>query len=136
VSFLGTIELARRDAFSSPVRAQGGGEPLLDKALAHALDGRDPSLERLGNARVRPARSAVGLIGLEQDLSVLDLANIGLATRKQPLQLVALVSRERHPMLLGHDRLLVSTPADQKRSDPHISPGRPLARLSPEQLIL
>jgi hypothetical protein len=108
---LGTIELARIDAFSTPVGAQGGGEPLFDKAPAHALDRDDPSLERLGNALVRPARSAFGLIGLEQDLSVLDLANIGLATREQPLQLVAFVSRERHPMLLGHDRLLVSIPA-------------------------
>jgi len=60
----------------------------------------------------------LGLIGLEQDLGVLDLANIGLAPREQPLQLVALVSRERHPMLLGHDRLLVSTPADQETLRP------------------
>jgi hypothetical protein len=104
VRLLGAVELVLVGAFSTPVRAQGGGEPLLDKASAHALDSGDPSVERRGNALVRPARSFFGLIGLEQDLSVLDLANIGLAACEQPLKLVAFVSRERHPILLGHDR--------------------------------
>jgi hypothetical protein len=129
VRLLGAVELALVDAFSTPVRAQGGGEPLFDKAPAHALDGRDPNLERLGNALIRPARSAIGLIGFKQDLRVLDLANIGLAAREQPLQFIAFVSREGHPIPLGHDRppgsasLLI-----RKRSDHHLSSDAALER--------
>src|SRR5919199_6909368 len=122
VRLLGTVELVLIDAFSTPVGAQGGGEPLLDKAPAHALDGRDPDLERLGNALIRPARSAFGLIGFKQDLSVLDLANIGLAPREQPPQFIALVSRERHPIPLGHDRPPGSASLlTRERSDHHLT---------------
>ena len=106
VCLLRTIKLSLVDPLPTPVRAQGGGEALFDKAPAHTLDRRDPSLERLGHALVRPARSAFGLIGLEQDLRVLDRANIGLAAREQPLKRVAFVSRERHAILLGHNCLL------------------------------
>ena len=106
MGLLRAIELTFIDALATPVGAECRSEALLDKAPAHALDGRDPSVERLGNALVRPARSALGLIGLEQDLGVLDLANIGFAPRQQPLKLLAFVSRERHAILLGHNCLL------------------------------
>ena len=109
MSFLGAVELALVDALAAPVGAQGGGEPLFDKALAHALYGRDPGLERLSNARVWPGRPTVGLIGLEQDLGVLDLANVSFAPRQQPLKLVAFGKGEGHPVLLGHGRPPVST---------------------------
>ena len=96
VSFLSAVELALINPLATPIRAQRCGEPLFDKALAHALHGRDPCSERLGNALVRPARSAVGLIGLEQDLGVLDLANIGFAPRQQPLKPVAFGKGKGH----------------------------------------
>src|SRR5215211_7329255 len=70
VSFLGAIELALVEALATPIGAQRGGKTLFDKALAHALDSRDPGLERLGDARVWPGWPTVGRIGLEQDLSL------------------------------------------------------------------
>jgi len=118
VSFLGAVELALVDALATPIGAQRGGEPLFDKALAHALHGRDPCSERLGDARVWPSGSAVGLIGLEQDLGVLDLANIGFAPRQQPLKLVAFGKGEGHPVLLVHGRPPVSTGPHNKNLQP------------------
>ena len=109
VSFLGAIELALVDALATPIGAQRGGKTLFDKALAHALHGRDPCRERLSDARVWPGWPTVGLIGLEQDLGVLDLANIGFAARQQPLKLVAFGTGEGHPVLLVHGRPPVST---------------------------
>ena len=81
----------------------------MDKALAHALHGRDPCSERLSDARVWPRGSAFSFIGLEQDLGVLDLANIGFAPRQQPLKLLAFGKGECNPVLLGHGRPPVST---------------------------
>src|SRR4051812_40770479 len=44
VRLLGAVDLVLVDEFSTPVRTQSGGEPLLDKVPAHALDSSDPSL--------------------------------------------------------------------------------------------
>jgi len=104
VSFLGAVELALVDALATPIGAQRGGEPLFDKAPAHALNCRDPSLEGLGNALIWPSGSAVGLIGFEEDVSVLEPANVRLAAGQQPLQFVALRRGECHPVSLGHAR--------------------------------
>ena len=102
MGLLRAVEFALVDARSRVVGSQGRLQALLDKALAHPLDGGDTCVEGLRDALIRPARPAFGLVCLEQDLSVLDLANIGLAACEQPLKLVAFVSRERHPVLLGH----------------------------------
>ena len=118
MSFLGAIELALVDALATPIGAQRGGEPLFNKALAHALHGRDPCRECLGDARIRPSGSAVGLIGLEQDLGVLDLANIGFAPRQQPLKLVAFRKGEGNAVLLVHGRPPVSTGPHNKNLQP------------------
>jgi hypothetical protein len=104
VRLLGTIKLSLVDPLAAAVGAQRGGEPLLDKALAHAFHGRRPGLNGFGDARVAPGWAVVGLIGLEQDLGVLDLANIRLAAGQQPFKLLALGRRKRHPVLLGHGR--------------------------------
>ena len=118
MSFPGAVELSFVDALASAVGAQRRGEPLLDKALAHALHGRDPGREGLGDARVWPGRPTVGLIGLEQDLGVLDLANIGFAARQQPLKLVAFRKGEGNAVLLGHGRPPVSTGPHNKNLQP------------------
>jgi hypothetical protein len=47
-------------------------------------------------------RCGIGLVRLEQDLGVLDFANVCLAARKQPFKLFALRKGEPHPVLFGH----------------------------------
>jgi hypothetical protein len=118
VSLLGAVELALVDALATPIGAQRRGKTLFDKALAHALDGRDPGLERLSDARVWPGRPTVGLIGLEQDLGVLDLANIGFAPRQQLLKLLPFGTGEGHPVLLVHGRPPVSTGPHNRNLQP------------------
>jgi hypothetical protein len=118
VSFLGAVEFTFIDALATPIGAQRWGKTLFDKALAHALYGRDPGLERLSNARVWPGRPTVGLIGLEQDLGVLDLANVSFAPRQQPLELFAFGKGEGHAVLLVHGRPPVSTGPHNKNLQP------------------
>jgi hypothetical protein len=70
--------------------------------LPQALHGRDPDIQGRDDPLVRPCRAALGLIGLEQNLRVLQLADIGFAMGEQPFQLVALRCRQRDPILLLH----------------------------------
>ncbi len=102
VSFLRAVELGLVDAFPTPVGAQRRGEPLLDKALANALHGGAAHPYSLSDALIRPTRSAFSLVSLEQNLGVLDLANIGLAASEQTLKLLAFLDSKRDPVLLGH----------------------------------
>jgi hypothetical protein len=122
VCLLRAIELTLVDPLSTPVGADRGGQPLLDKALTHAFHGCRPGLNGFGDARVAPGRPTVGLIRLEQDLGVLDLANVCLAAGQQPFKLLALGRDERHPVLLGHGRPPCSaSPLTKERSDHHLS---------------
>jgi hypothetical protein len=101
VGFLGAIQLALIGARPRAVGSQRRLQALLDEALAQPLDGGNACMEGFGDALVRPARSIVGLIRLEQDLSVLETAHVCLAPGQQPLKLLALLTRKRHPILLG-----------------------------------
>jgi len=104
VGFLGTIKLTLIEARPRAVGSQRRLESFLDKALPNALHGGAAHPHGLGDALIRPPRFAVSLVGLEQDLSAFDLANIGLAAREQPLKLVAFLTRKRHSVFLGHGR--------------------------------
>jgi hypothetical protein len=106
VSFLRTIKFAFIDAPAGAVGSQRCLQSLLDKALAQPLDGGDTRVEGLSDALVRPARPAFGLVGLEQDLGVLETAHIRLAAGQQARKLLALGRSERYSVLLGHGRLL------------------------------
>jgi hypothetical protein len=79
VGLLRAIQFALIDARSRAVGSQGRLQALLDKALAHPLDGGDTCAEGLRDALVRPARPAFSLVCLEQDLGVLETAHISLA---------------------------------------------------------
>jgi hypothetical protein len=102
MGLLRAIELGGVDACARAVGPQRRREPVLDKALAQALDGRDPDLKRLGNAAVAPARPTPGFVRLEQDLRVLERTHIGLAAREHPAQRRAFVCRQRDPIFLLH----------------------------------
>jgi hypothetical protein len=108
VGLLRAVELALVDALAAPVRVQRCREALFDKALADTLHGRDADIECLGDARVRPRGSAFGLIGLEQNLGVLEPAHVSLAVCQQAPEFVALGWSERHPVHLVHGQSPVS----------------------------
>ena len=99
---LRTIKLSLVEARSRAVGAQGRRQALLDKALTQSLDGGDTRVKGVRDARVRPAGPAFGLIRLEQHLGVLETAHIRIAPGQQTVKLLALLSRERHTILLGH----------------------------------
>ena len=98
---LGAVELALVEARSRAVGSQGRLQALLDKALTQSLDGGDTRVKGVRDALVRPAWSAFALVGLEQDLSMLETAYIRLAPGQQAVKLLALLSGERHAVLLG-----------------------------------
>jgi hypothetical protein len=102
VRLLCTIKLSLVEARSRAVGSQGRLQALLDKALTQSLDGGDTRVKGVRDALVRPARPAFGLIRLEQHLGVLETAHIRLAPGQQTLKLLALLSGERHTILLGH----------------------------------
>ena len=77
--FLRTVEFALIEACSRAVGSQGRLQALLDKALAHPLDGGDTCVKGLRDALIRPAWPTFGLVCLEQDLGVLETAHISLA---------------------------------------------------------
>ena len=72
------IELALIKPLADPVRAESGLQALQDEALPQALHGRDANIQRRNDPLVRPCWAALGLVGLEQDLRMLELADIGL----------------------------------------------------------
>ena len=100
LGFLFTIELALIEALADPVRAERGVQALLDEALPQALHGSDADVQRHDDPLIRPGRATLGLVSLEQDLRMLQLADVGLATGEQPFQLVALGRGQRHSVLL------------------------------------
>jgi hypothetical protein len=102
VRLLRTIKLSLVEARSRAVGSQGRLQSLLDKALAQSLDGGDTRVKGVRDARVRPARPAFGLIRLEQHLGVLETTHIRFAPGQQTVKLLALLSGERHAVLLGH----------------------------------
>src|SRR5215207_2884227 len=130
LGFLGPIQLALIGVCPRAVGSQRRLQALLDKALAQPLDGGDACMEGLGDPLVRPARTTVGLIRLEQDLGVLETAHVCLAPRQQPLKLLALLTRERYPILLGHGWPPEGSDPhhQQKRQTPRLSSDRPLVR--------
>src|SRR5215212_8857899 len=87
VRLLRTIKLSLVEARSRAVGSQGRLQALLDKALTQSLDGGDTRVKGVRDALVRPARPAFGLIRL--------------APGEQTLKLLALLSGERHAVLLG-----------------------------------
>jgi hypothetical protein len=95
-----TVELARVEAFAGAIGAGCGPQALLDEARPQALRGRAADIQRRNDPLVRPGWAALGLVGLEQDLRVLRLADIGFAPGERPFQLVALRCRQGHLMLL------------------------------------
>jgi hypothetical protein len=123
VGFLRAIELALIGARSRAVGSQRRLQALFDKALTQSLDGGDTRVKGVRDARVRPARPAVGLIRLEQDLGVLETAHIRLAPGQQTVKLLALLSGERHAVLLGHGWPPAgSSPHIRKTPNPSLQP--------------
>ena len=102
VRLLRAVELALVEARSRAVGSQGRLQALLDKALTQSLDGGDTRVKGVRDVRVRPAGPAFGLIRLEQHLGVLETTHIRLAPGQQTVKLLALLSGERHAVLLGH----------------------------------
>ncbi len=95
MGLLGAVELGFVDAFAAAIRAEGIGQAILDKASSDALHSGRADIEGLGNARIAPRRSARGLIGLEQDVGVLEFAHVGLAAGEQASQFLALLFGQR-----------------------------------------
>src|SRR6478735_824827 len=106
------IELALIKPLADPVRAESGLQALQDEALPQALHGRDANIQRRNDPLVRPGWAALGLVGLEQDLRVLEPADIGFAPGEHLLQLVALRCRQGHSVLLHR-----SPPACRQRTN-------------------
>src|SRR5919202_854098 len=79
--------------FGAPAPARGGARPP-DGAHAHPHRRRD--------RRIGPARAAFGLVGLEQDPRVGQIAGAGLAARDHAPELAPLLHRERDPVPLRH----------------------------------
>ncbi|MFZ1430235.1 MAG: hypothetical protein WAS21_26105 [Geminicoccaceae bacterium] len=77
-----------------PVRAERGLQALQDKAPPQALHGRDANLQHRNDPLVRPCWVALALVGLEQDLRLLEPADIGFAPGEPLLQFVALRCRQ------------------------------------------
>jgi hypothetical protein len=74
----------------------GGLEAVLDRPA------RPPSKASLicSSVQSSPPHPTLALVRLEQDLRVLELADVGLATREQPLDLLALLASQRDPIPL------------------------------------
>jgi hypothetical protein len=57
-----------------------------------------------GDVLIRPRRPTFGFVGLQQDAGVSQLAGSSLATSNHPPKNLALLQRQRDPVLLGHSR--------------------------------
>src|SRR5213082_1920675 len=78
----------------------GGVRPLLDEPLPHPGDGGGADVEGLSDALVGPGGAAVGLVGLEQDAGMGQLAGGRLAGGDQVVQGLAFLGGQRHKVFL------------------------------------
>ena len=96
LGFLFAIELALVETLADTIGAESGLQALFDEAPSQALHGRAADIQRRDDPLVGPCRAALGLVGLEQDLGVLQLADIGFAPGEQLFQLVGNCSTPPH----------------------------------------
>src|SRR5918912_1139935 len=121
VGFLGAVELGLVEAFSAAIRAEGIGQAALDEASSDARHGGDAHIEGFGDLGIAPGGSARGLIGLEQDVGVLEFLHVGLAAGEQAFQVLALLFGERDAISL-HGGLHQDTPSIPQVSSPSNHP--------------
>jgi hypothetical protein len=100
VGLLLAVQLPAVGPPAAAVRAERRRQALLDEPPAQTLHGGEADVEGLDDPLVRPARPSLGLVRLEQDLGVLELAHVRLAAREQPPQPLALLAGQRHPVPL------------------------------------
>src|ERR671932_2620988 len=126
VGLLGAVELGLVDALSAAIGAESISHTILDEALSDALHGGLADIEGFGDARIAPGWSTGGLIGLEQDVSVLEFSHVGFAAGEQALQLLALLFAQRDAVSL-HGRLLSKAGHQYRTPAPYqITPGAAL----------
>ena len=93
------------------------------QTLAHALHGRQTDVQRFRNALIAPTWAIRDLVGLEQDLRVLERAHIGLAAGEHLPELLPLRWFQRHPIRL-HDQPLAVRPLPTDNKTANLSGHR------------
>jgi hypothetical protein len=92
VRLLPAVEPGAVAPSAAAVRAQGRREALLDEPPLEPLHGGEADARRVGDAVIRSARPILGLVRLEQDASMPELAHVSLATPEQLPDLRALLA--------------------------------------------
>src|SRR5829696_3841120 len=117
-----SIELLRFGGLG-PAVDQRRLQPLPGEPLAHPSDRRAAYLQSIGDLGVGPGGfvgSILGLVGLEQDARMGQLARRGVAARDQALQLATLVPAQAHGV--------VPLPRHREVSSYSLPRGRPHER--------